>query len=333
LKKYFNNLPSLPKKVFGKSDQEAVQRRRVALQHYCRYLVRSPAIQCSALVDFFTQGRKGLVQDPSRVRKKSKHKTREKKSRKSSSEKGSRSPKSERQSLKLSKSRSETISSKRSTERRSSKSKLTNTPPHGRPRAAVSLANQIMIKNASRTESFEQNSWVRSSSPRTPEALKRTFLRSSTDTPTLADVNSMFDSKNEPEPSATLQTDSADDLLRTDQSPSPRKNALKRNSTKFYLSKFKLGADMLEFDVSDDEESDDEELETPLHSDLNFETLGLTDQDLAEFGIGTSSKRAFLDRGVSILDIKELLSEVSEMMSFSDEDEEKLLVSQLNGSS
>jgi len=324
LKKYFTHIPSLPKKVFGKSDPESVQKRRIGLQHYTRALVRSPVIHCSLFIEFFTQGRKGLVQDPSRIKTKKKSKRKVKKSSRKSETPEKDSPRRS----KLSKSKSETITERKS-ERRSSK-KLSTSPKQSRPRAAVSLHNQMLIKNSCRSGSNpEPVSWVKVSA--SPKIEKRaSYLRASSESLPgaipIADVNSMFDTENQP------SQESLDSVPSVATRPTQRLRS-QRHSAKFYKNKFKQGIDSLSFaELSDDDDSDgdgDENVNLDQHepskppkSNLNFEDLGLTDQDLAEFGIGTNSKKAFLDRGVSILDIKQLLNEVSDVVSFSDSDEE-----------
>jgi len=61
LRKFYDGLPRLPKKVvLGKMDQSVIQKRRVALQVYLTCLVHSVVAECSILVDFLTIGRKGV---------------------------------------------------------------------------------------------------------------------------------------------------------------------------------------------------------------------------------------------------------------------------------
>lgn len=317
--------------IVSKFDEQVVQRRRVALQHYFKTLVRSPAISCSILYDFLVEGRKGLSQDPNRIKtvkerkkrtikkgRRTKTPTREETTTDSNTDNPSPvtiknvKEKSKRQLRKSDPKRAtsciskkdESIVPKFSTPKVKSKKKrpvrtLSESQPSGKKKKTPSGSwTKVIPKSEPNSNGCDFG--IGRTSSGNDSLIKGQRQKN------LLDLNSMF----------------GDNFYFPAAAPGPTRTTeriqrMQRSSATFYLKKFNSQESALEIEEESDEE-DEETLAVPAAimeeenitklsdiAKLDFESLGIDDVDLADFELNDD----LMDDLTDMCDVDELLNE------------------------
>ena len=331
----------MPRKyLVAKFDEQTIQRRRVALQHYFKCLVRSPAVFCSILYQFLSTGRKGVSLDPNRVIKSKKKKIVHKEKKPKHPESPTTRSRKRKALLGSSKDLSDLEENKkhRRTEKkntvigespRKKESPLTMSDVGPLIKSPKRLKKKRVPRTMSETRPRKEKrnqtaNWTKvtpgtgKDSPRTGQGLLTMSRTHSLDSSVagripkernknLVDLSAMFGQKfcipNEEGPTRAK-------FLKS--------NKFQRSSATFYLNKLNAGQEQFEL-LSDESDNSEEDFVIPeeimreeniaklsdIHG-LDLESLGIDDVDLAEFDLNDD----FLDEATETgVDVDELLDE------------------------
>jgi len=295
LRKYLNGVEALPRRFMVKADEQLIQKRRVALQHYMKRLLQfSDSKHCSLVSDFLTEGAKGVTLDPNRTIKKRKK---------------SRTKKSPARST-------STINTTASNINPTSRDKPKKRPPKIARRSTTSSrsksSTELEVPKPKRSPS-----WTKVTPDSSVAQPTHQFLRSSLGSPELSrrskapavDISVMFASPTRPS------------ILSSSPRRAPTRRPdhvlTKRKSVFFYQRKLKAECPSDEAQVvletsDESEEEEDNEMEDELAkqimaeenvkklsdvANLDLDSLGIEDIDLEEFDIGGTPLEGDCDVG------------------------------------